>query len=200
VAETGLLRQLEFLLEVDRLKGVLRRSYVLAGERRENSAEHSWHLALAAMLLAEHANERVDVARVVAMALVHDIVEIDAGDTFVYDERGALDKAEREQRAAERLFALLPAPQSQEFRALWDEFEEARTAEARFAAALDRLLPILANLATDGRAWREHGISLERVLARNVTMAAGSRALWEEVRERLREAEERGAFAEEARS
>jgi putative hydrolase of HD superfamily len=196
VTETELTSQLEFLLEVDRLKGVLRRSFVLAGARRENSAEHSWHLALAAWLLAGHANEPVDIGRVMAMALVHDIVEIDAGDTFVYDEQGALDKSEREQRAAERLFGLLPEPQGAHLRALWDEFETRETPEARFAAAIDRLLPILANLATDGKSWREHGISLARVLARNASMAEGSLALWSEVQSRLHDAATRGVFAE----
>ena len=194
MVEADLHAQLEFLVEVDRLKGVLRRSYVLAGERRENSAEHSWHLALAALLLVEHANEPVDLARVVAMALIHDIVEIDAGDTFVYDEQGALDKSDREQRAASRLFGLLPEPQGKHMRALWDEFEARETADARFAAALDRLLPILANLATDGRSWREHGIALERVLARNATVGEGSRVLWSEVQTRLLAAEARGVF------
>jgi putative hydrolases of HD superfamily len=195
VAEAELGRQLEFLLEVDRLKGVIRRTYVLGGERRENSAEHSWHLALAALLLAQHANEPVDLARVIAMALVHDIVEIDAGDTFLYDEQGALDKSDREQRAAARLFALLPESQCRQMRALWDEFEARETPEAHFTAALDRLLPILANLATDGRSWREHGIALDRVLARSATMAEGSQVLWSEVQSRLRDAEARGVFA-----
>ena len=182
MAPDRLERQIRFILEIDALKGVLRRSYVVDGGRPENSAEHSWHVAVMAVLLAEHANESVDTARVVRMLLVHDIVEVDAGDTYVYDTTGAQAKSERETRAADRLFGLLPKDQGRELRALWEEFEEGRTAEARFAAALDRLMPVLHNVHTAGRSWREHGITADRVIARNSRMSEGSEALWKYAR------------------
>jgi putative hydrolase of HD superfamily len=182
MADERLEQQIRFILEIDALKGVLRRSYLLAGDRPENSAEHSWHVAVMAVLLAEHANERVDTSRVVRMLLVHDLVEVDAGDTYVYDSAGVEAKAEREARAATRLFGMLPEDQGRELRALWDEFEEGRTADARFATALDRLMPVLHNVHTAGRSWREHGITADRVIARNAAISRGSRKLWEYAR------------------
>lgn len=187
-----LARQLEFILEVDRLKSVLRRSLLVDGSRNENSAEHSWHIALMAVVLAEHADEVVDVARVVRMLLVHDVVEIDAGDTYVYDVEATSGKAEREGRAAERLFGLLPEDQAAEVRALWDEFERRATPEARFAHAIDRLQPLLHNFATQGRAWRHHGVTADRVESVNRHMAEGSERLWEHARRLIAEAVERG--------
>src|SRR2546422_9454252 len=150
--------QIRFILEIDKLKTILRRTYLLNEDRAENTAEHSWHLAIMALLLAEHANEPVNVARVVKMVLVHDIVEIDAGDTYFYDTAAALDKSEREHAAADRLYGILPADQGKELRDLWEEFEAAKTADARFALALDRFMPQLHNYHTHGRAWAEHGI------------------------------------------
>lgn len=191
-AADRLARQLEFVLEVDRLKTVLRRTLLTDRSRQENSAEHSWHIALMAVVLAEHAAEEVDVGRVVRMLLVHDVVEIDAGDTYVYDAVAALDKAEREERAAERLFGLLPADQAGEVRALWDEFERRATPEARFAHAVDRLQPILHNFATEGVAWRRHGVTADRVEAVNRHMAEGSESLWRHARRLIDEAVERG--------
>ena len=172
-----LARQLQFILEIDKLKSIYRRTYLVDGARHENSAEHSWHLAMLAMVLAEHANEPLDVSKVVRMVLVHDIVEIDAGDTYIYGEQG--DKEEREGLAADRIFGLLPPDQESEFRGLWEEFESGATAEARFAAALDRFVPQLHNYHTRGRSWQEHGITAERVLTRNEEMAQGSVILWE---------------------
>ncbi len=172
-----LARQLGFIIEIDRLKGVVRHAPLADGSRRENSAEHSWHLAVMAMVLAEHVDEPLDVARVIRLALVHDIIEIDAGDTFAYDPAGYLDKAEREQRAAERLFGLLPDDQAAEFRGLWDEFETRRTPEARFANALDRLMPLLHNYLNEGGAWRKNGIAPERVRGRMAPVAESSAAL-----------------------
>lgn len=172
-------RQIGFLIEVDRLKGVLRQTLITGGERRENSAEHSWHFAVAALLLAEHANEPVDALKAARMALVHDLVEIDAGDTFVYDTAARAVQAERERAAAERVFGLLPPDQAGELRALWDEFEAGETAEARYAKALDRLLPVLLNYHTQGHAWRAHGVTADRVRAVNSRMAEGSAALWD---------------------
>src|SRR5436190_8983619 len=172
-----LARQLQFIVEIDKLKSIYRRTYLVDGARHENSAEHSWHLAMLAMVLAEHANEPLDIAKVVRMVLVHDIVEIDAGDTYIYAEQG--DKAEREGLAADRVFGLLPPDQEVEFRGLWEEFENGVTAEARFAAALDRFVPQLHNYHTQGRSWKEHGITAERVLTRNEEMSQGSAILWE---------------------
>jgi putative hydrolase of HD superfamily len=191
-------RQIAFIVELDRLKAVVRRSYLVGADRRENSAEHSWHLAVMAMLLAEHADEPVDVGRVVAMLLVHDVVEIDAGDTYVYDAAANDDKAERERRAAERLFGMLPSDQATGVRELWEEFEAGESAEARFGQALDRLMPVLHNLLTGGRSWRENGITAERVIERNSSISSGSKALWNYARARIEEAVARGHLASSA--
>jgi len=195
MSDDRLQRQIRFILEIDALKGVLRRTYLPGADRPENSAEHSWHVAVMAVLLAEHANEPVDVARVVRMLLIHDVVEVDAGDTYVYDTAGAEAKAEREVRAADRVFGLLPEDQGRELRALWEEFEEGRTAEARFAAALDRLMPVLHNVHTGGRSWQEHGITADRVIARNSRMSEGSEALWEYARSLIEAAVAKGHLA-----
>jgi putative hydrolase of HD superfamily len=172
-------KQLQFIVEIDKLKSIYRRTYLIDGARNENTAEHSWHLAMLAMVLAEYANEPISIERVVKMALVHDIVELDAGDTYIYDAQGALDKAERERAAADRIFALLPVDQGEEFRSLWEEFDSGATADARFASALDRFIPQLHNFHTRGRSWKEHEITADRVLARNVTISDGSQILWE---------------------
>jgi putative hydrolases of HD superfamily len=174
-------RQLEFILEIDRLKSVLRQSYLIDNDRHENSAEHSWHLAVAAMVLAEHAKEPIDVSKVIRLVLVHDLVEIDAGDTFIYDEAGNAGKAAREQKAADRLFGLLPEEQGQTFMVLWREFEDRQTPEAKFAFALDRLMPILHNVFTQGRSWKEHGIRQEQAIAKNRPIEFGSPILWQAV-------------------
>ena len=185
-------KQLQFILEIDKLKTISRRTYLLNAERLENTAEHSWHLAMLAMLLAEHANEPVNVSRVIRMVLVHDIVEIDAGDTYYYDPVGALDKADRESRAADRLFGLLPADQGKELRDLWEEFEACRTPDARFAAALDRFMPQLHNYHTRGKSWSEHGVTADRVLERNACIAEGSVKLWERTQSLLNDAVAKG--------
>jgi putative hydrolase of HD superfamily len=185
-------RQIDFILEIDKLKTVIRRTYLLNTDRAENTAEHSWHLAIMAILLAEHANEPVDIAKVVKMVLVHDIVEIDAGDTYFYDSTAALDKADRERAAADRIFGILPMDQGKELRELWDEFECGQTAEARFALALDRFIPQLHNYHTQGRSWTEHGITVDRVLERNASMAEGSLRLWDCARALLDDAVAKG--------
>jgi putative hydrolase of HD superfamily len=172
-----LARLLQFILEIDKLKSIYRRTYLIDDTRHENSAEHSWHLAMLAIVLAEHANEPLDVSKVVKMVLVHDIVEIDAGDTYIYDAQG--NKAERERLAADRIFALLPADQEAEFRGLWEEFESGATAEARFAIALDRFIPQLHNYHTQGRSWKEHEITAERVFTHTVEISHGSVTLSE---------------------
>lgn len=175
-------RQIDFIVEIDKLKRVLRRTYLVDGKRRENSAEHSWHLAAMAVLLSEYAREELDLARVVKMLLLHDVVEIDAGDTFAYDEAAHADKNERERRAAERIFNLLPDDLAGEVFALWEEFEEGETPEAKYAEALDRFQPILLNYGSGGIAWQEHGISSEQVIARNRHIEAGAPVLWTYVR------------------
>lgn len=169
--------QLRFMIEIDRLKTILRRNHTTA-MRRENTAEHCWHITLFALILAEYSNEHVDIGRVLKMLLIHDIVEIDAGDTFVYDTKGAIDKAEREQKAADRIFGILPDDQRDELRALWDEFESRNTPESKFAAALDRLNPMLLNIYSEGKTWRDHSISKQQALSHNKHMAEGSEELW----------------------
>lgn len=159
---------LRFFMEADRLKGVERRNWLADGSRRENTAEHSWHLGIAAMVMAPYATEPFDLGRAVQMALVHDIVEIDAGDTFAYDQgEAAASKEAREQAAADRLFGLLPADMGSYFRGLWDEYERGDTPEARFVMAVDRMAPMFLNMAEGGSAWREHGVTRDRVVARN---------------------------------
>ena len=187
--------QLAFILEADKLKEIQRRTYLLSGARTENSAEHSWHLALMAMILSEYSNASIDAFKVLKMLLVHDLVEIDAGDTFCYDEAGNITKSEREKAAADRLFGLLPEEQGSEFRQLWEEFESAETAEAKFAAALDRVSPVLLNLRNQGRGWKEHSVSAEQVFARNSPIANGSTVLWERVKAELDRAVAEGIIA-----
>jgi putative hydrolase of HD superfamily len=189
-------QQIAFLLEIDRLKQVLRQTLLLDRSRRENSAEHSWHLAVMALLLAEYAAQPVDVLHVVKLVLVHDIVEIDAGDTFVYDEVAEHDKAERERQAAERIFALLPPVQAAELRAAWEEFEARTTPEAQFAAALDRLQPLLHNCHTQGHTWQQHGVRLQQVLERNRHIAEGAPLLWAYVERLIYAAVEQGFLRE----
>lgn len=172
-------QQLNFILELDKLKEILRQSYLLNSGRRENSAEHSWHVGMMAFVLAEHANEPVDASKVAKMMMIHDIVEIDAGDAYIYDEQALAAKSELEQKAATRLFGLLPEKQGAELRQLWQEYEDGNTPEARFGAALDRLMPLMHNFYTQGRSWLEHGVQESQVIARNGHMAEGSTALWE---------------------
>ena len=177
-ADESLERQIGFVLEADRLKAVDRQSRITDGSRHENSAEHSWHLAVMALALAGHAPPGTDLARVMAMLVVHDMVEIDAGDLFVYADSAAQARQEEAERAAaDRIFAILPGPQTAAVRALWDEFEERRTAEARFARALDRLQPMLLNMQTGGGTWVAHGITADRVLANVALIEDGSASL-----------------------
>lgn len=170
--------QISFIVEVDRLKSVLRRSPLIAAERRENDAEHSWHLALMVPLLAEYADEPIDVGHTMKLVLVHDLVEIYAGDTFLYDTVAENDQEEREQAAADRLFAMLPDDQAAEFRALWDEFEARQTPEARFAKAMDRLQPLLLNFNNKGGTWQTPGVTDEVVRARKSVIGDASAELW----------------------
>ncbi len=171
--------QFEFIREIDGLKKISRQTYLSDGSRKENDTEHSWHLALMAVLLSEYANENVDLLRVITMVLVHDIVELDAGDTYAYDEAGNATKREREVAAADRIFNILPADQAKYLRNLWDEFEEDSTPEARFAHTLDHVQPVMLNDASGAKAWKEHAIKLSQVLKRNSSTAKGSEKLWE---------------------
>ena len=195
-------KQMEFLRVVDALKRVERMTRLIqrSGEtsRRENSAEHSWHLALMAMMLVEHANEPVDLARVLQMILVHDIVEIDAGDTFVYDAAAMVGKAEREQQAAERIFGMLPDDQKAEFLALWHEFEARETPEAKYASALDRLAGMLPNAANNGGTWNEHQVTVEQVTRRNESIATGSDVLWDHAKQWIQAVHAAGLIDTEA--
>jgi putative hydrolases of HD superfamily len=174
-----LAEQIAFLVEIDQLKTVIRQNLIADGSRQENTAEHSWHLAMCALILAEHANEVVEIGKVVQMLLIHDLVEIDAGDTFVYasdEQLSAQDKIE--QAAAERIFGMLPIDQAARLRALWEEFEAKETPEAKFAKAVDRLQPMLLNLASGGGSWERHGITSDQPLALiNKTVPPGSEVL-----------------------
>ncbi len=193
MSSTRLEEQLAFALEAEGLKQIFRQTVLLADRRAENDAEHSWHLSLLAILLSEHAlDPAVDLLRVLKLLLIHDIVEIDAGDTFAYDEKGNLDKEEREQAAADRLFNLLPGDQAEAMRALWDEFEARATPEARYAAALDRFQPLLLNCHTEGAAWRRHGVKKAQVIARNEHIKEGIPALWEHAEKMIDRAVEQG--------
>ena len=192
-APERLAKQLAFLMEADKLKTILRRNRVVSDEtRRENDAEHMYHFALMVMVLGEYANTPIDLLRVLKMVLIHDVVEIDAGDTFVYDLAAQEGKRGREERAADRIFGLLPDDQRAEMRALWEEFEAEETAEARFAAAIDRLQPLLCNYYTQGGAWKEYGVTAPQVFARNGKIARGSEELWECVCGMLSDAAARG--------
>ena len=190
--------QIRFVLEADRLKTVLRQSLITDGSRRENSAEHSWHLALMVLVLAEHAPPGTDLGRVMAMVVVHDLVEIDAGDLSVYADAAAQARQkESERAAADRIFAILPAPQAAAVRALWDEFEERRTPEARFARALDRLQPMLLAMQTGGRTWAGLGITAGKVRSNMYLIQEGSPSLAAYAETMLATAEDRGFFAPE---
>jgi putative hydrolases of HD superfamily len=189
-------QQMRFVAEIDKLKNVLRQTMLAGPGRRENSAEHSWHLAMMAVVLGEHAPAGTDISRVMAMVLVHDLVEIDAGDLFLYaDDAQQARQEEAEQAAADRIFALLPPDQAAGLRALWDEFEARQTREARFARGLDRLQPMLANLEAGGGTWLEHGITADLVLAKVRLIEEGSESLGRYARELVARAVQAGLLA-----
>lgn len=191
-------QQIDFILEIDKLKHILRQSRVTDGSRRENDVEHSWHLAVMTMLLADYAPEPIDVLHTMKMVLIHDIVEIDAGDTFIYSTAAREAAHETEQAAADRLFGMLPDDQASEYRALWDEFEARVTAEARFARALDRLQPIMLNYANRGGPWREHNVTAEQVTSLNISvLEQGAPQLAEFAEKLFLQAREKGYFHEE---
>ncbi len=194
VSHERLAAQFEFILEIDNLKNTFRRNLILHGERYENSAEHSWSLALMAVLMAEHAAVKVDVVHVVKMVLIHDIVEIDAGDTNCYDVEANADKVAREEKAAERIFGMLPSDQRDMVRELWDEFEARVTPEARFANAIDRILPLLQNFQARGKPWIKNDIRVDQVRERMAPVREGSAILADAVAEIIQQALDRGYY------
>ena len=172
-------KQLDFILEVDKVKNIFRQTYLADGNRKENDAEHSWHLALMAVLLKEYSNEEVDLSKVIPMVLAHDLVEIDAGDTYAYDAEGLKTQKAREEAAKERLYSMLPEDQKADLTAIFDEFEERKTPEAKFARALDNLQPLLLNNSNDGGDWRNHDVTAEKVYERQSRTREGSEKLFE---------------------
>ena len=178
-------KQINFIREMDKEKFIGRQTYLSDGKRKENDAEHAWHLALMTLLLSEYANEKIDTLKTMTMVLFHDVVEIDAGDTYAYDEEGKKTQAQREQKAAERLYGLLPEDQGAKLKAIWEEFEAKNTPESRFAHTMDNLQPVILNAATDGKAWLEHGVHLSQILGRNKKTAEGSRELWQYAYEKM---------------
>ena len=186
-------RQIAFVIEIDKLKEVLRRTILMDGSRQENAAEHSWHLAVMALLLSEYAVENdFDLFRVIKMLLIHDIVEIDAGDTYCYDDVEVAKQAAREKMASERIFSILPPDQSEEFRRLWEEFEARKTSEAQFANALDCFQPILHNYSTNGKIWKKHHIKRDQVLARNDHVQDSAPVIWKRIVRFIDDAAEKG--------
>ena len=190
-------KQMDFLLEADKLKFISRQTYLSDGKRKENDGEHSWHLALMAVLLSEYSNEKIDLVKVITMVLIHDIVEIDAGDTYAYDTLGNQSKREREVKAADRIFNILPKDQAQKLRQLWEEFEAYETPEAKFAHVCDNVQPLMLNDATDGLAWREHDVKKSQVLQRNRRTGEGSQVLMEYINRILDKNVESGNLRDE---
>lgn len=174
-------QQIDFCREVDKEKEVFRQTFLASGARRENDAEHAWHMALMAAVLQEYSNEEIDLLKVIKMLLIHDIVEIDAGDTYAYDEEGLKTQAEREEKAAGRIFGILPEDQAEEMLDLFYEFEAEESAESRFAKALDNVQPVLINDASGGKDWREKGIKISQAIGRQKKTALGSEVLWQQV-------------------
>lgn len=185
-------KQLDFILEIDKEKNIFRQTHLSGHGRNENDAEHAWHMAIMAWLLREYANEEVDIARVMLMCLIHDVVEIDAGDTYAYDEEGKKTQKAREEAAKERIYSLLPADQKEALSTLFEEFEDGRTAEARFARAMDNLQPLLLNNSNGGGDWREHGVAAAQVYGRQKGTKAGSEALYKVTDAIIRENIEKG--------
>lgn len=195
--DSALAARLDFLLEIDKLKNVIRRSRLVDGSRYENTAEHSWHLAMAVVVLAPHAGADVDIARAIELLLVHDLVEIDAGDTYIYDAEAAKDKERLERAAAERIFNLLPADQAAHINELWEEYEARSTPTAQFAYAVDRMQPMLLNAASGGASWVEHGIHHSQASGVNASIADGSTELWQVVQRLLDSCADEGLLVDD---
>ena len=187
-----LIKDMEFIVELDKMKSILRQTSLINEDRREDDAQHSWHIAIMAMVLEEYSNEKVDICKVIKMLLTHDLVEIYAGDTFCYDKKGNEDKKEREIKAAEKIFGILEEDKGKEFRALWDEFEEGETAEALFAASMDRLQPMLNNYNNDGGTWKKFNVAKEDIYKRISPVKESSDALWEFVEDMIEDGAKKG--------
>ncbi len=189
-------RQMEFLLEIDKQKEIGRQTYLADGSRKEKDAEHAWHMAVMAFLLEDYANEKIDLLKTIKMILLHDVVEIDAGDTYAYDTQGNQTKRIREQKAADRIYGMLPEEQKAEYRALWEEFEAMETPESKFANTLDKVQPVLLNHASGGKSWREHGVKKSQIIERNKKTHEGSEVLWEYIQKLIEENTKKGNIAE----
>lgn len=185
-------KQLDFALEIDKEKNILRQTHLSSHGRNENDAEHAWHMAIMAYLLREYSNEPVDITRVMLMCLIHDVVEIDAGDTYAYDEEGKKTQKAREEAAKERIYSLLPEDQKEELAAIFDEFEESKTPESKFAHAMDNLQPLMLNNSNDGGDWREHGVSAKQVYGRQSRTKEGSEKLYEVTDQIIKKHREKG--------
>lgn len=196
----ALLQQIAFIKEIDKLKYILRRTKLFNSDRHENDAEHSWHLAMMTLILAEHSDQPVDILKVLKMVLIHDIVEIDAGDTFIYDTVKNHTNTDEELLAAKRIFGLLPEKQAKEFIAIWEEFEEGITNEARFAKTMDRLEPLLQNASNNGGTWTEFNVPYEKVYAKKKAIKEGSAAIWEYAENLINENVEKGILKKQGSS
>lgn len=192
-----LLQQISFIKEIDKIKFIQRKTKLLNSNRHENDAEHSWHLAVMTLVLAEHANTPIDVLKVVKMVLIHDVVEIDAGDTFIYDTQNNHSNTVNERKAAERIFGLLPQQQADEFIAIWEEFEAGLTNEAKFAKSMDRLEPLLQNTSNNGGTWREFDVDYSKVYEKKLAIKDGSLTLWNFAEKLLNESVEKGILKRE---
>ena len=181
-------KQFDFFREIDKEKFIGRQTYLSDGVRKENDAEHAWHMAIMTILLSEYSNGEIDVLKTVTMLLIHDIVEIDAGDTYAYDEEGKKTQRQREEKAADRIFGILPEDQQKKFREIWEEFEAGETPEAKFARTMDNIQPMMLNDATGGKAWMEHGVKLAQIMGRNKVTPDGSKILWDYARQEIIEA------------
>ena len=190
-------RQLAFILEADKEKNILRQNRISGNIRRENDAEHAWHMAMMIYLLKEYSNEEIDVAKAMMMAIIHDIVEIDAGDTYAYDDKAKETQKEREEKAAERIFGILPDDQRDELRALFEEFEACESAEARFARAMDNFQPFLLNNSNNGESWREHDVTKAKVVGRQYKSRLGSEEIWKYTEELINENVKKGNLKDE---
>ncbi|WP_253475575.1 HD family hydrolase [Flavobacterium sp. HSC-61S13] len=188
----NLLKQLDFIREIDKVKYIQRKTKLFDSDRNENDAEHSWHLALMALVLAEHANEPIDLLKVVKMVLIHDIVEIDAGDIFIYDTAKNHSNTDAERAVAQRIFGLLPKAQADEMLAIWEEFEAGKTAEAKFARTMDRLEPLLQNTSNNGGTWKEFDVSYDKVIEKKKVMAEGSEVIWDYAEQLIEQSVEKG--------
>ncbi|AEA42482.1 HD domain-containing protein [Fluviicola taffensis] len=188
----NLLKQINFIKEIDKVKYIQRKTKLFNSDRNENDAEHSWHLAMMALILTEHSNESVDILKVIKMVLIHDIVEIDAGDTFIYDTQKSHSNTDEERLAANRIFGLLPSGQAQELIAIWEEFEAGITSEAKFARSMDRLEPLLQNTSNDGGTWKEFDVDYEKVYQKKSLIKEGSNTIWDFSEQLINESVEKG--------